>query len=109
MGRVGFRHFRVPTVALLRACLALRLELTPMLNADIPVRVRVESTGTPPMLIGEVAEGLHHSELDLSVGVIQSREQNIQSVLRVRVFQKTSRINSVLRLWRFQHASEQRD
>ena len=56
--------------ALLRACLALRLELAPVLNADIPVRVGVESARTPPMLIGEVAEGLHSCELGFSVRVV---------------------------------------
>jgi hypothetical protein len=37
------------------ASVPLCLELPPMLNADTPVRIRVNSVGTPPMLIGEIA------------------------------------------------------
>lgn len=57
--------------ALLRARLALRLELTPVLDASVPVRVRIKSVGTPLMLICEIAEGLHDCKLNLSVGVVQ--------------------------------------
>jgi predicted DNA-binding ribbon-helix-helix protein len=61
------------------------------------------------MLIGKIAERLHDCKLNLSVGVIQSRKQNIQSGLRVCVLQKTRRGNPLLRVWRFQHAREQRN
>lgn len=94
--------------ALLLLCrrFPLCFELAPVLYAGHPVGVRVKRAWTPLMLVCQVAKCLHDGKLYLSVGVVQSREERIQSGLRIRVFESASRANSRLGLRQFQRPGE---
>ena len=46
------------------------LEIAPMLNAIIPMRVGLNGVGTPLVLICQIAERLHDGELDFMVWVV---------------------------------------
>jgi hypothetical protein len=60
------------------------------------------------MLIGEIARRLHDCKLNPSVGVVQT-ESRISRAVSEFVYSRKRRSKPILRLWRFQNASEQRD
>ena len=48
------------------------------------------------MLLGEIAQGLHDGELNVTVRIIQVREKNVDRGEGLRVFEETSGVEAVV-------------